>query len=69
MESPPRILQTLTSLNEPIQVTAALDGGSRTELFAFFSDELHFNEHELIGLTVEEARILHHRRDVGYLQL
>lgn len=66
--APPRIVQTWTSMEEPIQVIAELDDGSRVELFAFYSDELCFNEEELVGLTVDQARYLHHRRDVGYLQ-
>lgn len=63
-----KIARAWASIDEPIQVTAELEDGSRTELFAFYSDELRFDEEELIGLTVEEARDLHHRRDVGYLQ-
>lgn len=64
----PRIVQTWTSLEEPIRVIGELDDGSRVELFAFYSDELRFNEDELVGLTIDEARALHHRRDVRFLQ-
>lgn len=64
----PRIVRTWTSLDEPIRVTAELDDASQVELFAFYTDELHFSEDELVGLAVDEARGLHHRRDVGYLQ-
>jgi len=64
----PRIVRTWTGLDEPIQVTAELDDGSQVDLFAFYSDELHFEEDELVGLTVEEARALHHARDAGYLR-
>lgn len=64
----PRITRVSASLNEPIRVTAELEDGSSPELFAYYSDELRFDEDELIGLTVEEAQALHHRRDVGYLQ-
>ena len=55
---------------EPVEVTAAavLEDGSEDLLFSYYSDELFFAPEELIGLTVQEARDLHHRRDVRYLQ-
>jgi len=34
---------------------------------AYFPDEVAFLAHELIGLTVEEARMLHGGRDRAYL--
>ena len=53
---------------EPRSVTAELDDGSQEPLFSYYSDELSFAPDELVGLTVAQARALHHRRDVAYLQ-
>ena len=53
---------------EPRSVTAELEDGSRELLFSYYSDELSFTRDEFVGLTVDQARSLHHRRDVEYLQ-
>jgi hypothetical protein len=37
-------------------------------LFSYFADEISFSSAELLGLTVEQANELHHRKDVAYLQ-
>ena len=37
-------------------------------LFWYYPDELHFTADEFVGLTLAQARHLHHRRDVEYLQ-
>lgn len=37
-------------------------------LFSYFHDEISFTEAELIGLTVDLAHDLRHKKDVAYLQ-
>lgn len=37
-------------------------------LFRFFDDELSFSPEEFIGLSVEDAKDLLHKKDVAYLQ-
>ena len=49
-------------------VFAELEDGSEVKLFAFYADEISFSEAELVGLTVAEARILRHKKDVAYLR-
>jgi hypothetical protein len=45
------------------------DGGSETvKLFSYFHDEISFTPAELLGLTVEQAHELRHKKDVAYLQ-
>ncbi len=48
-------------------VEATVRDGRRGLLLAYFPDEVAFLAHELIGLTVEEARMLHGGRDRAYL--
>lgn len=48
--------------------TGTLADGSQAHLFSWYVDELRFSKDELIGLTVDEARALFHKRDVAYLQ-
>lgn len=55
-------------LAEPKVVSAMFDNGTTATLFSYFSDELHIDAAELVGLTEDEARHLHHRRDVDWLQ-
>lgn len=38
------------------------------KLFSYFNDEINFAPAELLGLTVEEAHALHHKKDLAYLQ-
>lgn len=42
--------------------------GGPVELFRYYVDELRFTAAEFIGLTEDEARALHHRRDVEWLR-
>ncbi len=49
------------------QVDATVADGRRGALLAYYPDEVAFLAHELIGLTVEEARALHGGRDRAYL--
>jgi hypothetical protein len=37
-------------------------------LFSYFHDEISFTSQELIGLTVDEAEQLRHKKDVAYLR-
>lgn len=41
---------------------------SEVKIFEYYPDELHFNEDELIGLTVSEAVSLKMKKDIAYLQ-
>jgi hypothetical protein len=50
------------------EVTATLDNGETHVLFSYYPDELHFTSDELIGLTVEQALQLRHKKDVTYLR-
>lgn len=36
--------------------------------FDFYDDEIKFTPEELVGLTVEEAVELYHKKDIAYLQ-
>lgn len=49
------------------RIEATVRDGRRGPLLAYFPDEVAFLAHELIGLTVEEARMLHGGRDRAYL--
>lgn len=51
-----------------VEVKVTLEDGSQCVAFSFYDDELSFSKSELIGLTVDEARTLHHKKDVAYLQ-
>ena len=42
--------------------------GKEEELFQYYGDELTFTPEEMIGLTPQQARDLHHKKDVAYLQ-
>lgn len=49
-------------------LTAELSDGTTERLFGYYIDELSFQDRELVGLTVEQARALRHMRDVAYLR-
>jgi len=49
-------------------VTVTLTNGEVKELFAFYPDEISFTEGEFIGLTVDQAFELKHKKDVKFLQ-
>lgn len=42
--------------------------GREEEAFGYYLDELSFTPEEFIGKTMEEARQLHHRKDLAYLR-
>lgn len=51
------------------KVQVRLDGGTEwTEVFEYYPDEISFTAHEFLGLTVQEAVSLKHKKDVAYLQ-
>lgn len=49
-------------------VFVTTEDGTEVELFSYYPDELTFTEDEFLGLTVEEARALRHRKDVDFLR-
>ena len=48
--------------------TGQMSDGTIQRLFGYYIDELSFAAQELVGLTVEQAGDLFHRRDVAYLR-
>ena len=48
--------------------TGVFENGGEVVMFTFFDDEINFSKEDLIGKTLGEARDLHHKRDVAYLQ-
>jgi hypothetical protein len=50
------------------EVVVRVDGGEERTLFSYYPDELSFRAAEFVGLTVDEALALRHRRDVAYLR-
>jgi len=43
-------------------------GGAKFKLFSFFADEINFTSGEFLGLTIDQALELRHKKDVAYLQ-
>lgn len=57
------------SLYDPMpEVTVTLADGSKHTLFSYYPDEISFAPGEFVGLTVEQAYELRHKRDVAYLR-
>ena len=50
------------------EVVATFEDGSTRTLFSFYPDEGSFQTSEFTGLTEEEARDLHQRKDRAYLR-
>ena len=50
------------------KVMATLDDGQEGVIFTYYHDELTFTPEEFVGLTVDEAYELFHRKDVEYLR-
>jgi len=50
------------------EVIATFENGSSKSLFAFYPDELSFQESEFVGLTEEEAQGLRQQKDRNYLR-
>lgn len=55
-------------LDARADVIATFDDGSSKHIFSFYPDEISFEAHEFIGLSEEQARALHRRRDIAFLQ-
>jgi len=68
MKDSRKITSVVFGDSQPRRVTATLDDGSSQSLFSYFTDELYFSEAELVGLTVEEAIAVRHKKDVQYLR-
>lgn len=51
----------------PAQVLVVVQGGELCA-FTFYEDELSFYPDEFVGLTLDEARALHFKKDKAYLQ-
>jgi len=56
------------AMTEPQVVRATFTDTAVKDLFEFYSDELHFEPVEFIGLTERQALELFHRRDVEWLR-
>ena len=64
-----RITECRSMFDAPPEVRVRLEGETEEQtLFSFFPDEISFTAAEFIGLTVEQAHSLRHRKDVAYLQ-
>ena len=50
------------------EVWVTLEDGSEHMLFSYYPDEISFSAGEFVGLTVEAACQLRHKRDVAYLR-
>ncbi len=50
------------------KVYAVLTDGHEVDLFEYYPDELSFTSDEFVGLAVDEAHDLRHRKDVAYLR-
>jgi hypothetical protein len=57
-----------TLLSPMPQVFAKTSDGQEHKLFSFYPDEISFEPHEFVGLTVQEAKQLRFKKDVQYLQ-
>jgi hypothetical protein len=63
-----RFVPAAWDVRGPVDVVATLTDGSTVTLFRYFPDEMAFSSADFVGQSVEEARALHHRRDVRWLQ-
>lgn len=50
------------------KVFGVFRNGHTEYLFRYYHDELWFSPEEFVGLTVEEARNVFHKKDVAYLR-
>lgn len=65
-----RVIESVRFLPDglKIRILAKLDDGASTSLFSYYPDELSFTERELVGLSVDHALDLFHRKDMEFLQ-
>lgn len=63
-------ITTPQSFGDMAKIYVTFDNGDPAEalLFSYFADEIMFSSAELVGLTVEQANELRHKRDVAYLR-
>jgi len=50
------------------KIVATFDDKLEKTIINYYNDEIQFKSSELIGLTEEEARTLHFKKDKHYLQ-
>jgi len=77
-DTPPKVTHArITALPRPMpegmadpmpQVWVRLDGGEETLLFAYYHDEITFNEREFLGLSLFQARALKVQKDKEFLK-
>lgn len=64
-----RITKQPQQLFDPMpKVYVTLENGEEQFLFEYYPDELFFSPNEFVGLTIDEARSLKHKKDVAYLR-
>jgi len=63
-------ITTPQSFGDMAKIYVRFDNGDNAEalLFSYFADEIMFSSSELVGLTVDEAEQLRHKKDVAYLR-
>lgn len=50
------------------RIWVTVNTGDIMHIGRYYPDELHFDESEFVGLTIEQAKKLIHERDVAYLR-
>lgn len=50
------------------EVHVTYEDGTKQNIFSYYPDEISFHPSEFIGLTIEQALDLYHKKDVAYLQ-
>lgn len=72
LQGEPTIVEATVTLpsgwGQQAKVSAKLSDGTETDVFRYYSDELHFSSEEFKGLTLEQAHALRQKRDIAYLQ-
>ena len=64
-----RITAMPKRFGDPMPVVyVTLEDGAEQRLFEYYPDELFFSPGEFVGLTIDEARSLKHKKDVAYLR-
>jgi hypothetical protein len=62
-------IETPIRFGDMAKIHVKFEGNDAEELlFSYFHDEITFSSLELIGLTVDEAEQLRHKKDVAYLR-
>lgn len=49
-------------------IFATFEDGSEVKIISYYTDEISFQEDELIGLTEQKAMDLWRKKDISYLQ-